>query len=104
MLFIGPPTITTHPTNKVVNASVGVTLNCRATSKKPITYQWEYIPANKNQWSTITGGNSGSIFVRNLMNSEKYRCKVSNEAGSTISNIAVVTLMGKLFDWQWNNI
>ena len=36
------------------------------------------------------------LLVRNSKQSERYRCIVSNEAGRTTSNTALVTLMGKL--------
>ena len=42
----------------------------------------------------ITDGKK--LLVRNSQQSERYRCIVSNEAGRTTSNTAIVTLMGKL--------
>ena len=41
--------------------------------------------------------NTKKFLVRNIDQSERYRCIASNEAGSTISNVSTVTLMGKLF-------
>ena len=98
MLFVGPPTITTHPTNKVVNASVGTTLNCKATSGsiKQIQYTWEVSSADREQWIGIPFSNGETLVVRNLLYSEKYRCIASNDAGSTTSNTSTVILMGKL--------
>ena len=51
---------------------------------------------NERQWKRIPGGYGENIVVRNLLYSEKYRCIVSNGAGSTTSNVSIVTLMGKL--------
>ena len=96
MLFIGPPTITTHPTNKVVNASVGTTLNCKATSDSQIKYKWEISSTDREQWTDIPYSNGETLVVRNLLYSEKYRCIASNDAGSTTSNTSTVILMGKL--------
>ena len=95
-MFIGPPIITTHPTNKVVNASVGTTLNCKATSEKEIIYKWEISSTNSEQWEDLSSSNGETLVVRNVIESERYRCVASNDAGSTTSESATVILMGKL--------
>ena len=94
ILAPGLPIITTHPNGEVINATESVTLNCMASGRGPLTYRWQNCPIDRNEWK-YTFVNSTSIPVRNLIHSEKYRCIVSNEAGKTISNTAIVTLMGK---------
>ena len=95
LLLTGPPIIITHPTNEVINATTSVTLNCNATGGGKITYRWE---------SSIDGGpwmlffeDSSKIPVRALAQAMimKYRCIASNEAGRTVSNTSIVTVMGK---------
>ena len=96
-VFTGPPTITTHPTSQLIPVSMNVTLNCEGTGRKPITYQWETNNINGGQWMSISNTNSTTFVVGTLEQSQQYRCVVSNEAGSTISNVATVTVLSKLY-------
>ena len=96
-LFTGPPTITTHPTSQLTNVSMSVTLDCEETGRGSITYHWETSNINGGQWMNISNSNSRRLVVRNLEQSQQYRCVVSNEAGSTRSNVATVTVLSKLF-------
>ena len=45
----------------------------------------------------ISNSNSRTLVVGTLEQSQQYRCVVSNEAGSTRSNVATVTVLSKLF-------
>ena len=96
-VFTGPPTITTHPTSQLITVSMNVTLNCEGTGRGSITYQWETSNINGGQWMNISNSNTKELVIRNLEESQQYRCVVSNEAGSTRSNVAVVTILSKLF-------
>ena len=93
-VFTGPPTITTHPTSQLTNVSMSVTLDCEGTGRGSITYQWETSNINGGQWMNISNSNSKTL-VRNLEQSQQYRCVVSNEAGSTRSDVATVTVLSK---------
>ena len=95
-VFTGPPTITTHPTSQLTSVDINVTLDCEGTGRGSITYQWETSNINGGQWANISDGNSKSVFIENLTQSQQYRCVVSNEAGSTRSNVATVTVLSKL--------
>ena len=95
-VFTGPPTITTHPTSQLTNISMSVTLDCEGTGIGSITYQWETSDINGGQWMNIGDSNSTTLVVRDLEQSQQYRCVVSNEAGSTRSNVATVTVLSKL--------
>jgi len=97
-LFIGPPTITTHPTSQLTTVSMSVTLNCEGTGRGSITYQWQIRNINGGQWSDISNSNNSRLVVRNLQESQQYRCVVSNEAGGTRSNVATVTVLSKFTD------
>ena len=96
-VFTGPPTITTHPASQLTNVSMSVTLDCEGTGRGSITYQWETSNINGGQWMNISNSNSKTLVVGTLEQSQQYRCVVSNEAGSTRSNVATVTVLSKLF-------
>ena len=93
-VFTGPPTITTHPISQLTNVSMSVTLNCEGIGGGLIIYHWETSNINGGRWMNIS--NSKTLVVRNLEQSQQYRCVVSNEAGSTRSDVATVTLLSKL--------
>ena len=95
-VFTGPPTITTHPASQLTNVSIIVTLDCEGASRGSITYQWETSDINGGQWITISNIQSKTLVVGTLEQSQQYRCVVSNEAGSTRSNVATVTVLSKL--------
>ena len=96
-VFTGPPTITTHPTSQLVTSNMNITLDCEGTGRGSITYQWETSSINGGQWMNISNSNNRTLVVGTLEQSQQYRCVVSNEAGSTRSNVATVTVLSKLF-------
>ena len=98
LVFTGPPTITTHPTSQSTNVSMSVTLDCEGTGEGMITYNWETNKTNGGQWINIS--NSKTLVV-SLEQSQQYRCVVSNEAGSTRSDVATITVLSELFKSQW---
>ena len=93
----GPPTITTHPASQLINFSMSATLNCEGTGRELVTYKWQTRNINGGQWSDISNRDDGRLVVRNLRESQQYRCVVSNKAGATISNNATVTVLSELF-------
>ena len=97
-MFTGPPIITRHPANKVVNITVGTTLSCEATGVN-VEYQWEVSSIDEEQWERFYGITSAS-FSFHSATSKKYRCIAFNEAGRTISNASTVTFVGKLLYHQ----
>ena len=72
-----------------------ITLDCEGIGKGTITYQWETSNINGGQWMNISDSNNKTLVVRNLEQSQQYRCVVSNEAGSTRSDVATVTVLSK---------
>ena len=94
-VFTGPPTITTHPTSQLTNVSMSVTLGCEVTGRGSITYHWETSNINGGQWMNISNSNSNRTVVGNLEQSQQYRCVVSNEAGSIISDFATITVLSE---------
>ena len=91
----GPPNIITHPTSQLITINMGVRLNCEGTGRGSITYQWQIRNINGGQWSDVNSSNNKRFVVRNLQESQQYRCVVSNEAGGTLSSIASVTVLSK---------
>ena len=91
----GLPTIITHPTSQLTNVSMSVALICEGTGRGSITYQWQIRNINGGQWSDVNSSNNKRFVVRNLQESQQYRCVVSNEAGGTLSSIASVTVLSK---------
>ena len=95
-VFTGPPTITTHPTSPLSSVDMNITLNCEGIGNGSITYHWETSDLNKEQWVVISESNDKTYVVRDFAQSQQYRCVVTNEAGSTRSNVATITMLGKL--------
>ena len=95
-MFTGPPLVATHPSSQLINISINVTLDCEGTGRESISYQWETSNINGGQWMIIDI-DSKTLIVEALEQSQQYRCVVSNEAGSTRSNVATVTVLSKLF-------
>ena len=95
-VFTGPPTIITHPVSQLTNVSISVTLDCEGTGRGSIRYQWETSNINGGEWMNISNSNSSRLVAGTLEQSQQYRCVVSNEAGSTRSNVATVTVLSKL--------
>ena len=95
------PVITTHPTSQLTTVSMSVTLDCEGTGRGSITYHWETSNINGGQWMNISDSNSRRLVVRNLEQSQQYRCVVSNEAGGARSNVATVDVLS---EFAINNI
>ena len=85
-----------HPTDQLTsNKMAAKPLNCETTGRGSITYQWQTSNISGVQWMNISNSNSSTLVVGTLEQSQQYRCVVSNEAGSTRSNVATVTVLGK---------
>ena len=72
-----------------------IVLLCEGTGGGSITYQWETSNINGGQWVNVSNGDNKRLIVRNLEQSQQYRCVVSNEAGSTRSDVANITVLSK---------
>ena len=95
VVFTGPPNITTHPMTQLITVNTTFVLTCEGTGKEPITYHWEISNINGGEWTNIGNSNAKKLAVRNLQQSERYRCIISNNAGGTKSNIATITILSK---------
>ena len=68
---------------------------CRASSPGNVTYTWQR-KIGKN-WKTISNDNATSYTTDATLpiGQYMYRCKVSNEAGSVVSDVATVNVYGE---------
>ena len=78
---------------------MSITLDCEGTGirtdNNPIEYQWENSNINGGSWMAIDNSNGKRLVVKNLEQSEQYRCVVYNDVGGTPSNIATITVLSK---------
>ena len=95
MIATGRPTITIHPKSQLVISHMSISLDCTGIGLGTIEYQWESSKINESQWITIDNNSSKRLVVKNLQQSERFRCIVSNEAGGIGSKIATLTVLSK---------
>ncbi|SHH96672.1 Por secretion system C-terminal sorting domain-containing protein [Chryseolinea serpens] len=83
------PVITTQPASATIAIGHAVTFSVKALGSTPFTYQWQKNDVN------IPGAKSSTYSITNAIeaNSGKYRVIVSNSAGSTPSNEAMLTVI-----------
>ena len=74
---------------------MSVTLICKGNGTGSIRYQWQTRSINGGPWLNISNSDSQTYTVRNLQESEQYRCIVSNEAGDITSKSANLTILGE---------
>ena len=107
-IIVGRPTVTTHPDSQLVTSNMSITLDCEGTGLrtdgKSIEYQWESSNINGGNWMTIDNSNGKQLVVKNLKQSEQYRCVVYNDVGSRPSNIATITVLSKCMIRIWNTV
>ena len=95
MTASGQPDITIHPKSQLVTSYMSIYLDCEVTGLGTIKYQWEFSEGNESLWMNISNSNSKRLVVKNLQESEEFRCIVSNEAGETVSKIATLTVLSE---------
>ena len=96
MPYIDPPVITNHPNNDSVYVPIGrsATLMCSGTGDGTLGYSWER--SSGNSWITISANTTSYDTDTTLaIGQYMYRCRVSNEAGSVVSNNATVNVYGE---------
>ena len=91
----GAPVITDHPTGNNVITGSSITLMCRASGTGSLAYSWER--SSSSNWTTVSNDNTTSYTTDTTLaiGQYMYRCRVSNEAGSVVSNIATVNVYGE---------
>ena len=100
-----PPVITLHPSSVVTNGKGNATLSCDATSIVDITFHWEKFNNDDGTWQPLPSSTSlagmntmtiSSYFDIQQSDEGSYRCTASNSAGTSISDVAIITVYGEL--------
>ena len=95
VIYTGSPEITDHPKGGDVPMGRSITLMCRASGLGTLVYSWER-RSSGSSWTTVSNDNTTSYTTDITLTTGEYtyRCRVSNEAGSTVSNGARVDNYG----------
>ena len=86
--------VTDHP--KDIPEGKSIDLVCRTSNPGNVAYSWERkIPGKK--WTTVSNDNTTSYTTNTSLatGQYKYRCRVSYEAGSVLSDVATVNVYGE---------
>jgi glucose/arabinose dehydrogenase len=91
-----PPTITQHPSNRLVAEGETAQFTCAASGTPPLSYQWQRKNSGAGSFSNISGATSGSYTtpatVAATSDQAQFRCVVTNSYGSVNSNAATLTV------------
>ena len=95
LLFTGHPEILEQPVGDSVPVNRTVTLTCKASGIGTLVYSWER--SSGSSWTTVSNDNTTSYTTDTTLaiGQYMYRCRVSNEAGSVVSNNAIVNVYGE---------
>ena len=88
--------VTHHPTSSSdVPVGRSITLTCVASGLGTVVYSWER--SSGSNWTTVSNDNTTSCTTDTTLaiGQYLYRCRLSNEAGSVVSNIAIVNTYGE---------
>jgi len=88
--------IITQPTSGDVPMGRSITLMCRASGLGTLVYSWKR-SSSGSSWTTVSNDNTTSYTTdtRLTIGEYMYRCVVSNEAGSVMSNSTTVNVYGE---------
>ena len=93
---VDPPQIIVQPADQLdVDPNSTVMFSIVAmTAAGTLSYQWRWDEVNIASGSGIFGVDSSSLTITNVQESNEgvYRCVVTNDAGSTSSNAAQLTV------------
>ena len=84
-----------HPEDAEIPIGESITLMCRGNGTGLLVYSWER--SSGSNWTTVSDDNTTSYTTNTTLaiGQYMYRCRVSNEAGSVVSNIATVNVYGE---------
>ena len=88
-----PPRVITHP-QELENIVAGqpAMFSIEASGNEPLSYKWEWKPAESEEWQPCDaqGSNSTTLTILSVQKSNEgsYRCVISNYAGEQTSNAA----------------
>ena len=94
-LYVGHPRVIDHPEDAEIPIGESITLVCRGNGTGLLVHSWE--KGSGSTWTTVSNGNTASYTTDATLaiGQYMYRCRVSNEAGSVVSNIATVNVYGE---------
>ena len=89
--------ITNHPTGGDVPVGRSITFTCTANGTGLLVYSWER--SSGSNWTTVSSDNTISYAIDTTLAIGRYmyRCNVSNEDGSVVSNNAIVNVYGEYY-------
>ena len=95
VFFLDAPKITHHPVGDDVPVNGYLNLICRASDLGTLVYSWER--SSGSSWTTVSNDNTTSYTTDTTLaiGQYMYRCRVSNDAGSVVSNNAIVNVYGE---------
>ena len=90
----GPPEIANQPIGGEFPLGRSITLMCRASGQGTLVYSWERSNSGSS-WTTVS--NDSTIYTDTTLTIGQYmyRCIVSNEAGSVVSNSTTMNVYGE---------
>ena len=93
-----PPRITTHPQElESIVEGKDAMFTVQATGNEPLTYKWEWKPAESKEWQLCNAqGSTLTIPKVQKSNEGSYHCVISNCAGEQTSNPANLTVSKNL--------
>ena len=89
-----PPRITTHPHQlESIFEGKEAMFTVQATGNEPLTYKWEWKPAESEEWQ-LCNAQGSTLTIPKVQKSNKgsYHCVISNCAGEQTSNPANLTV------------
>ena len=95
LLFADVPVILDHPVGDDVPINTNFILTCQASGLGTLVYSWER--SSDSNWTTVSNDSTTSYTTDTTLaiGQYMYRCRVSNEAGSVVSNSATVNVYGE---------
>ena len=86
--------ITNHPTGGDVPEGRSITLTCTANGTGSLEYSWQR--SSGSNWTPVSSNNTSYTTDTALaIGRYMYRCNVSNNDGSVVSNNAIVNVYGE---------
>ena len=88
--------IASHPSsNNDIPVGRSITLMCSVSGLGTLEYFWER--SSGSSWTTVSNDNTTSYTTDTTLaiGQYMYRCRVSNDAGSVVSNNAIVNVYGE---------
>ena len=94
-LYTGLPRILDHPAGGEIPVGMSITFMCKGNGTGSLEYSWER--SSGSSWTTVSNDNTTSYTTDTTLaiGQYMYRCRVSNDAGSVVSNNAIVNVYGE---------